>query len=345
MSGHLMNTRIAETTFTRDDLGLWLERVSRTFALTIRMLQEPFRTYASAAYLLCRIVDTVEDCESIGTESKCRYLLDFSNRLAGISHPGPAREIFPEPATWDEHLTLNESAILTMVRSFPGPIQEIIFRYVQEMVEGMVMFLKLQDKNGILHFESDEQLDQYCYYVAGTVGLMMNEIFAVISGTDKAASKESAVELGIGLQLTNIVKDIRKDRLRNIHYCPAGKSPHWPDQESGRFEDDPNWEIFSLASATISHLTDGKDYILGLESNLTRYRMFCTANYLMAWKTLESCLRNPQQTDSPEGTKISRFSVYLTLLESRGCVASNQFLNWRVDRLRKSCLTLVLASD
>ena len=140
------------------------------------------------------------------------------------------------------------------------------------------------------------------------------------------------------------MKDIRKDRLRNIHYCPAGKSPHWPDPKPARPEDDPNWEIFSLASATISHLTGGKDYILGLESNLTRYRMFCTANYLMAWKTLESCLRNPLQTVSPRGTRISRFSVYLTLLESRGCVASNQFLNWRVDRLRKSCLALVLAS-
>ncbi len=175
--------------------------------------------------------------------------------------------------------------------------------------------------------------------------LMMNEIFAALSGTDKTGSKESAGELGIGLQLTNIVKDIRKDRLRNIHYCPAGKSPHWPDQESTWLEDDPNWEIFSLASATISHLTVGKDYILGLESNLTQYRMFCTANYLMAWKTLESCLRNPLQTASPRGAKISRFSVYMTLLESRGCVASNQFPNWRVDRLQKSCLALVLASE
>jgi len=346
MSQHLMNTGITETTFSGDDLPLWLDRVSRTFALTIRMLQEPFRTYASAAYLLCRIVDTVEDCESIPTESKCRYLLEFRGRLSGTRspHPDQAREIFSDPATWDEHLTWHESAILAKIRSFPGPIQEIIFQYVEEMVEGMVMFLKQQDKHGFLHFESDEQLDQYCFYVAGTVGLMMNEIFAAISGTDKAGAKESAVELGIGLQLTNIVKDIRKDRLRNIHYCPAGKNPHWPDQESTRSMEDPNWEIFSLASATISHLTGGKEYILGLESNLTQYKMFCTANYLMAWKTLESCIRNPLQTASERGTKISRFSVYLTLLESRGCVASNQFLNWRADRLRKSCMALVRAS-
>ncbi len=347
MSRRRPYTGITETALTRDDLPVWLDRVSRTFALTIRMLQEPFRTYASAAYLLCRIIDTVEDYESLTTESKCRYLLEFCGRLSGTpnTHPGWTREIFPDPATWEERLTLHEPAILAMVRSFPGPIQDIIFQYVVEMAEGMVLFLEQQGEHGFLHFESDEQLDQYCYYVAGTVGLMLNEMFATISGTDRSGSKESAVELGIGLQLTNIVKDIRKDRLRNIHYCPAGKNPHWPGQASSRSADDPNWEIFSLASATISHLTAGKEYILNLESNLKQYKLFCVTNYLMAWKTLESCIRNPLQTASPIGAKISRFSVYYTLLESHGCVASNQFLNWRADQLRKSCTSLVLASD
>ena len=346
MSGHPLKTGTDESNLTREDLPTWLNRVSRTFALTIRLLREPFRTYASAAYLLCRIVDTVEDCESISTDAKCRYLLDFNGRISGARNapPGHANELFPEPASWEERLTLHEPAILAMVQSFPDPIRDIIFRYVVEMSEGMVLFLKQQDENGVLHFESDEQLDQYCYFVAGTVGLMMNEIFATISGNDKTGAKESAVELGIGLQLTNIVKDIRKDRLRNIHYCPVGRTPHWPNQASIRPVDDPNWEIYSLASATISHLTGGKEYILGLESNSTQYKRFCIINYLMAWKTLESCIKKPLLTASPRETKISRFSVYFTLLESYGCVASKQFLNWRADRLRKSCTSLVLAS-
>ncbi len=346
MNGHQLKTGTDETNLTRDDLQAWLDRVSRTFALTIRMLQEPFRAYASAAYLLCRIIDTVEDCESISTDAKCRYLLDFSGRISGAPSalPGHARELFPEPVNWEERLTLHEPAILAMVRSFPDPIQDIIFRYVAEMSEGMVQFLKQQDEHGILHFESDDQLVKYCYYVAGTVGLMMNEIFAAISGTDKTGAKESAVELGIGLQLTNIVKDIQKDRLTNLHYCPVGKPPQWPGQASIPSVDDPNWEIYSLASATISHLTGGKDYILGLESNSTQYKRFCIINYLMAWKTLEACIKNPLLTASPRGMKISRFSVYYTLLESYGCVASNQFLNWRANRLRKSCTSLVLAS-
>ena len=346
MSAHPLKTGPDRIIITRDDLPVWLNRVSRTFALTIRMLQEPFRTYASAAYLLCRIIDTVEDCESISTEAKCRYLREFNGRISetGDTHPGQAGELFPEPANWDERLTMHESAILDLVRSFPDPIRDVIFHYAVEMSEGMVLFLEQQDEHGFLHFQSDEQLDQYCYYVAGTVGLMMNEIFAAISGTDQTGAKESAVELGIGLQLTNIVKDIRKDRNRNIHYCPVGKSPHWPGQGSPPSTGSPNWEIYSLASATISHLTGGKDYILGLESNSTQYKRFCITNYLMAWKTLESCIRDSRRMTNPSGTKISRFSVYYTLLESYGCVASDQFLNWRAERLRKRCTSLVLAS-
>ena len=347
MSRRQPKTGITETTLTRDDLRVWLDRVSRTFSLTIRMLQEPFRTYASAAYLLCRIVDTVEDCESMTTDSKCRYLQEFRDRLSGTRSPlpGQTEEIFPDPGTWEERLTLREPDLLAMIRSFPGPIQDIIFRYVVEMSEGMVMFLEQQDEHGFLHLESDEQLDQYCYYVAGTVGLMMNEMFAVISGTDKSGAKQAAVELGIGLQLTNIVKDIQKDRLRNIHYCPAGKNPHWPGQASVQPADDSDREMFTLASATISHLTGGREYILNLESNLKQYKLFCVTNYLMAWKTLETCIRNPLLTASPNGAKISRFCVYYTLLESHGCVVSDRFLNWRADHLRNSCTSLVLASD
>lgn len=329
------------------DLQLWLDRVSRTFALTIRMLQEPMRTYAAAAYLVCRIVDTVEDCESLPSNVKCAYLREFCTRLTdpGTCRPDPVSVVFPAPVTWEEQLTNLEPSILALIDSFPAHIRDIIYHYVVEMAEGMVLFLEKQDADGFLHFETDEQLDRYCYYVAGTVGLMLNELFAAISGKDKSGSKDSAIELGIGLQLTNIVKDIQKDRLRNINYCPAGGTPHWQKRSTPTAGENPNWEMYSLASATISHLTGGKEYILGLESNLKQYKMFCVTNYLMAWKTLEACIRHPRTTAGSQGAKISRFSVYYTLLESRGCVVSDRFLNWRSDRLRKSCTTLVRSSD
>ena len=330
----------------RDKLQMWLNRTSRTFALTIGILEEPFRTYAAAAYLLCRVADTVEDSETLSTRDKCSFLKEFTGRLDGSRNPGPtgAAGLFPAPATWDEQLTLHEPGILALARSFPGPVQDIIFRYVAEMAAGMALFLEQKDEHGSLHFESDEQLDRYCYYVAGTVGLMMNGIFGAIGGTDRSATGDVAVELGIGLQLTNIVKDIRKDLLRDIHYCPAGPSPHWPGPEPVQPVDDPGWKVRSLAGAAVSHLAGGKEYLLSLDSNLEQYKYFCITNYLMAWKTLEACLRNPLRTADHGGVRIARSSVYFTLVESRGCVVSSRLLNWRVDRLRQSCTNLVLAT-
>ena len=339
-------TATLDRTLQADDLQLWLNRVSRTFALTIRMLEEPFQTYAAAAYLLCRIVDTVEDCETLSPELKCRYLRDFSARLKGSgSGRGVAPvALFDAPATWEERLTLYESGVLDLIGGFPFPIQDIIFRYAVEMAEGMALFLEQQDEHGYLHFETDEQLDRYCYYVAGTVGLMLNELYASICGLDKSASRDAAIELGIGLQLTNIVKDIQKDVSRNIHYCPTKQNRHWPEASASESGDDPRRELFCLASATISHLTGGKEYILNLESNSKQYKRFCVTNYLMAWKTLETCVRNPRQTANGSGAKISRFRVYKTVLESHGCVLSDGYLNWRADRLRRNCTSLVRAS-
>lgn len=345
------STGLAEPALTRDDLQLWLDRTSRTFALTLRLLGEPLRTYASAAYLLCRIVDTVEDCESLPTEAKCRYLLEFGSRLrenpTALPQGSPA--LFSDPQTWEERLTRHEADILNLIHTFPIPVRDTIFRYAGEMAEGMAMFLGQQDQQGNLRFESDEQLDQYCYYVAGTVGLMLNDLFADVSGRDKSESKNAAIELGIGLQLTNIVKDIQKDRLRNVHYCPTGVSPHWPETAVPPQDNPSRREVFTLASATISHLTCGREYLLNLETNLKQYKLFCVANYLMAWKTLESCLRDPRRTAGESsdisGAKISRFSVYATLLESRGSILSDNFFNWRADRLRKSCQTLLTASE
>lgn len=55
--------------------------------------------------------------------------------------------------------------------------------------------------------ESEEEFDRYCYLVAGTVGLMMAELFGV-TGPEAHAH---AIDLGIAMQYTNILRDVRED--------------------------------------------------------------------------------------------------------------------------------------
>jgi len=66
-------------------------------------------------------------------------------------------------------------------------------------------------------YETYEELYRYCYLVASTVGLMCRQIF----GYRNASTRDYAVNLGIALQLTNILRDIKEDARRGRIYIPA----------------------------------------------------------------------------------------------------------------------------
>jgi len=79
-----------------------------------------------------------------------------------------------------------------------------------ELLKGMEM--DLQRKN----YLTFDDLTLYCYRVASTVGLMCIEIF----GYKNKSTKNFAIDLGIALQLTNILRDVKKDALRGRIYLP-----------------------------------------------------------------------------------------------------------------------------
>ena len=87
---------------------------------------------------------------------------------------------------------------------------EIPGRYPLELLEGFAM-----DAAEHRYKSFDETL-QYCYYVAGVVGLMM----AYVMGARDEAALQRATDLGIAFQLTNISRDVREDALIGRVYLP-----------------------------------------------------------------------------------------------------------------------------
>jgi len=79
-----------------------------------------------------------------------------------------------------------------------------------ELLKGMEMDLQ---RNRYLTFDD---LQLYCYRVASTVGLMCIEIF----GYKHKSAKDFAINLGIALQLTNILRDVKKDSQSGRIYLP-----------------------------------------------------------------------------------------------------------------------------
>ncbi len=68
----------------------------------------------------------------------------------------------------------------------------------------------------IVQIHTEQELEKYCYCVAGAVGLQAMLLFGVNSENGNAF----AIKLGLALQLTNILRDIRKDAAMNRHYIP-----------------------------------------------------------------------------------------------------------------------------
>ena len=87
---------------------------------------------------------------------------------------------------------------------------DIPTRYFEEVIEGVEMDLVQTS------YRSFEDLRKYCYKVASAVGLICMEIF----GYEDAIAKEYAVDLGLAMQLTNILRDVKEDARRGRIYIP-----------------------------------------------------------------------------------------------------------------------------
>ena len=79
------------------------------------------------------------------------------------------------------------------------------------------LILGVQSDVGPVRLQTEADLLQYCYQVAGTVGLMMCDIFSV----QDPRARLHAVDLGIAMQLTNIARDVMEDALNDRRYLPA----------------------------------------------------------------------------------------------------------------------------
>jgi 15-cis-phytoene synthase len=81
----------------------------------------------------------------------------------------------------------------------------------EELIEGVCM------DTGPVRIANFDELHLYCYRVASVVGLMMSRIF----GLEDESGRERAIEMGVAMQLTNILRDVKEDLEKDRIYLPA----------------------------------------------------------------------------------------------------------------------------
>ncbi len=178
------------------------------FYYGIRLLSGERRRAMCAVYAFARRVDDIGD----GTLAPARKLelLDEQDRavafLLAPRHGGSGGAV-AEPAADPVILALADART-----RFPLPVEAL-----GELVEGVRM-----DVVGTT-YETIEELLPYCRRVAGTIGRLCLAIFGLRDPSQAARAEILADELGVALQLTNILRDVREDARGGRIYLPAGE--------------------------------------------------------------------------------------------------------------------------
>jgi 15-cis-phytoene synthase len=176
------------------------EQVTRTqarnFSYGIRLLPAPKRRALSAVYAFARRVDDIGD-GTLPAPEKLAALSDARAAVAAIA------EVGADPASGDQVLV----ALADAARRYPIPLGAFA-----ELIEGCEA-----DVRGTSYATFDE-LEHYCRCVAGSIGRLSLGVFG---SRDPATAEPLADNLGIALQLTNILRDIREDLGNGRVYLPA----------------------------------------------------------------------------------------------------------------------------
>ena len=257
-----------------------LARTSRTFALAIPLLPEPTRTDVTLAYLIFRIVDTLEDAEKLESGERVVALEEVDAlletptnvRATNFAAKWSARNLTSNP--WYEELLAHTPDVLDELSRRNPVIARLVLDHARRTAQGMASFLE----SGTPQLRSIAEIQRYCYFVAGVIGEMLTDIFAQrIAGlTVTSELRSSAQAFGEGLQLVNILKDADEDARCGRLFLPA-------DMERS--------EVFELARRDLRR---ARWYIDRLKDAAAPpgYVAFTELPLQLAWATLDQVERN-----------------------------------------------------
>ncbi|KAG5187233.1 isoprenoid synthase domain-containing protein [Tribonema minus] len=175
---------------------------AKTFYLGTKFMADDARKAVWAIYVWCRRTDDIVDGPRAmvrGKRSMQKDLDGWTQRLEGIFE--------------GKGLDALDLALVDAKQRYPT----LSIRPFKDMIGGMLLDVPGAGKQRYATFS---ELEEYCYRVAGTVGLMTLPVLGTAKGITEEQAKEPALSLGIALQLTNILRDVGEDAVRGRIYLP-----------------------------------------------------------------------------------------------------------------------------
>ncbi|MCM3639038.1 phytoene/squalene synthase family protein [Sporosarcina luteola] len=234
-----------------------LKLTSRTFYIPIKLLNPTLRKTVGSAYLCMRAIDEIEDHEELHPESK-QHLLQSTSKLlqTDLFDVAAYRALLKPYENLLPEVTLRLGDWLAVC---PAGIVAKVKESTSIMADGMAKWV---GKDFLV--QTKEDLDDYTYYVAGLVGVMLSDIWEQYDGTK--TDRDLAIGYGRGLQAVNMLRNQEEDAERGVRFLPEGWDRH---------------DLFEYAEA---NLKKADDYIESISNK--NILLFCKIPLALAKRTI-----------------------------------------------------------
>lgn len=314
-----------------------LAEVSRTFARPIALLPDRLEVAVTLGYLLCRIADTVEDHVAVGADVRDGLFADFLGVLERDEDASAFERGMQKIPGDDEELSLARrlSIVMRIFDAQDAHTRAATVRWVTEMARGMALYAhRPKGDDGMVALLTTTDLERYCYYVAGTVGHFLTDLFVAELGARATpertlALREDAEDFAAGLQLVNILKDVTDDRARGWSFVPRtacdAQSISVPELVDPSRRSDAHAAVAPLFDVARRKLEGALRYTLSIPPEEHGIRLFCLLPLWMAARTLVLARGNDAMFVAGMPVKISRDEVESIVAE---CVAHASDDEW-----------------
>lgn len=276
----------------RDLVELHLSKVSRSFALAIRVLEQPLQDWVGLSYLLFRILDTVEDsrwASHVDQKNAFTHFEDIltSNAAANGLYDFCENHIVENSATAYELALLKDMPkLMDLLLELPANIRSDIISSLLQMSRGMRYFVL---RNwGSFKLANLEEVELYCYFVAGLVGELLTRLLyhSRSKAIEDTRLLNRSIELGLFLQKVNILKDQIEDEKIQRYLVP---------------------DRLGIRKSLLMHADSAIEYILKIHNESKSYALFCSLSLFLGMVSI------PYIESSFKLSKLSKPSREITL--------------------------------
>ena len=323
--------------FARGIIG----RVSRTFAIGIAVLPGDLGRAVLVGYLLCRIADTVEDDGSATAQRRqtllARFLECFDDPAKAETFATEASDIAADASYLE--LMRGTKLVFDLLHALPPKSAAIVEKWTREMTIGMSEFVGRYPRG--IRIQTMPEYRRYCYYVAGTVGHLLTDLWyersPLIGKPQYDRLLVNCEAFGECLQTINILKDIAWD----IEHENAAFVPEELFRARGSSHDtllDADMRVRNR-EALVALVTLARDdlrasiaYINDIPRLALQIRLFCLLPILFAAATLREIETSSAMLQSGGGVKITRAEVRSLILAGSLSTISNTCTRWLVSK-------------